>query len=117
MLDNSKSFRDIYAQESHNRAEVLERYGEQLATLCSLLGEYPAIRPQNDSNNCVELAHLLQGKLNGYKADNPKMGEGPFKDQTQLIILDRGFDPVAPVVHELSYQVPSLKRFFRNVIF
>ena len=104
MLDNNKSFRDIYAQDSHNRNDVLERYGEQLATLCSLLGEYPAIRPQNDSQNCVELAHLLQGKLNGYKADNPKMGEGPFKDQTQLIILDRGFDPIAPIVHELTYQ-------------
>merc|ERR1712130_153444 len=104
MLDNHKSFRDIYAQDSQNRQEVLERYGEQLATLCSLLGEYPVIRPQNDSQNCVELAHLLQGKLNGYKADNPKMGEGPYKDQTQLIIVDRGYDPIAPIVHELSYQ-------------
>merc|ERR1712227_164843 len=104
MLDNQKSFRDVYAQDGQNRQDVLERYGEQLATLCSLLGEYPAIRPQIDSNHCVELAHLLQGKLNGYKADNPKMGEGPFKDQTQLIIVDRGYDPVAPVVHELTYQ-------------
>jgi hypothetical protein len=39
MLDNAKSFRDIYAQDSHNRQEVLERYADQLATLCSLLGK------------------------------------------------------------------------------
>ena len=44
MLDNQKSFRDVYAQDGQNRQDVLERYGEQLATLCSLLGEYPAIR-------------------------------------------------------------------------
>ena len=39
-----------------------------------------------------------------FQADNPKLGEGPFKDQTQLIIVDRGYDPVAPIIHELTYQ-------------
>ena len=32
------------------------------------------------------------------------MGDGPFRDQTQLIIIDRGYDPVAPIIHELTYQ-------------
>jgi hypothetical protein len=62
----------------------------------------------------VELAHFLQNKLNGFKADNPKMGEGPFKDQTQLIIVDRGYDPVAPIVHELTYQV-NIFNFFVEI--
>ena len=104
MLDAAKSFRDIYAQESRNRQDVLERYADQLATLCSILGEYPSIRPENESQNAIDLAHFLQAKLNGFKADNPKLGEGPFKDQTQLIIVDRGFDPIAPIIHELTYQ-------------
>jgi len=105
MLDNEKSFKRIYnSSDPAARVETLERYAEQLATLCSLLGEYPSIRHQSWSENAVELANILQAKLNGFKADNPKMGEGAFKDQTQLIIIDRSFDPVSPLVHELTYQ-------------
>jgi len=104
LLDAAKTFRDIYQESSQNRQDRLERYADQLATLCSILGEYPSIRPENESQNAIDLAHFLQAKLNGFKADNPKLGEGPFKDQTQLIIIDRGYDPVAPIIHELTYQ-------------
>lgn len=104
-LDKLNAFQMYYdPSKASQRSYEMERMAEQLATLCSTLGEYPSIRYRADFERNAEFAQMVQQKLDAYKADEPSMGDGPEKAKSVLVILDRGFDTVTPLLHELTFQ-------------
>ncbi|EDV28165.1 uncharacterized protein TRIADDRAFT_20443 [Trichoplax adhaerens] len=103
-LDYPDILPNFYGSIAQSRTKCMERMAEQLATLCATLGEYPIVRYNRDHESVAEFTQMFQGKLDAYKADDPSMGDTPEKLKSQLVILDRGFDPVSPILHECYFQ-------------
>jgi len=53
----------------------------------------------------AKLAHLVEQKMENYrKSDYSTENGAQEKNQSQLILIDRGFDCISPILHELTIQ-------------
>uniref|UniRef100_A0A6Q2XSZ0 Syntaxin binding protein 3 n=1 Tax=Esox lucius TaxID=8010 RepID=A0A6Q2XSZ0_ESOLU len=109
--DNPGAFRSIYSPHCRqDKGKTLETLAAQIVTLCATLDEYPGIRYKKETvfddttlDNAKQLAALVDSKLaQHYEMDDNGKKKG--KTQAQLLIVERGFDPVTPILHELTYQ-------------
>lgn len=103
--DNPGTFRSIYSPHSADKGMTLESLADQIVTLCATLDEYPGVRYKKNSTlyNAKQLAELVDKKLAlHYEMDDNTKKKG--KTQAQLLVVERGFDAVSPILHELTYQ-------------
>ncbi|XP_051867116.1 syntaxin-binding protein 3 [Pristis pectinata] len=111
IFDIPDAFYSIYSPASKDKNTIMEMMAEKIATVCATLDENPGVRYRKErgndysftENNAEYLAHLVEEKL----AEHYKLAEDSNikgKTQSQLLIIDRGFDPVSTILHELTFQ-------------
>ena len=127
-LNRKSSNKSFFLSAQWNKGK-LDEMAEELASVCSSLDEYPSISYQGylktfkishnfwsdcsifflrgaRENRNKDFASLVQKHLDNYKKVQPTFGtENSAKAKSKLIILDRGFDTISTVLHELTYQV------------
>jgi len=83
--------------------------GQKLANFCITLNEHPCIRYQGSSSFSRDIATSLHQTITQYKRANSDWfcyGDDKHNDRerAQILILDRSFDPLSPLMHEYTYQ-------------
>ena len=78
-----------------------------MTTLWSLLERAPNIIVQNNSLECWELAQKLQNDINKLQNELNSGLQVASDNKSVILIMDRGMDLVAPLVHDITFQVLS----------
>ena len=110
VLDSPQSLPTLFAPEdmpadSEAKLQEQHRLAAMLATLCISMGEMPLIR-HSTRPMASAVAQLLQGKLTELAASGASFVTRTLeeKDKTTLLLLDRSYDAISPLVHEFTYQ-------------
>ena len=82
---------------------------QKLATLCITLNEFPSIKYQISSAYATTIATTTLNILENFKRTNSNFwshGDDGRQDRERgiLLIVDRSFDPLSPLMHEFTYQ-------------
>lgn len=113
LLNMPESFRELYASPSgappgtpppHGMLNaVWEGIALRLATTMITLNEFPTIRHMKGNQNSQSVATKVFDKLRDHRTTAP--GWTPNTDApATLVIVDRSYDALAPLMHEYTYQ-------------
>eukprot|EP00048_Salpingoeca_helianthica_P022217 m.17051 g.17051 ORF g.17051 m.17051 type:complete len:663 (+) comp7033_c2_seq1:26-2014(+) len=106
-LDRPAAIWEAYSKKSSG--ENIGDIASQIACVCATLGESPIVRYQAGGRPAnSKLALLVQQRLDLLRTYNSRMmASASSKKRSQLLILDRNFDLISPLVHELTYQAAA----------
>eukprot|EP00246_Nothoceros_aenigmaticus_P006246 TRINITY_DN1903_c0_g1_i3.p1 TRINITY_DN1903_c0_g1~~TRINITY_DN1903_c0_g1_i3.p1 ORF type:complete len:668 (+),score=135.04 TRINITY_DN1903_c0_g1_i3:36-2006(+) len=115
VTDNDKALEQLFGEHSDGTRDfevALELIAGRLATVFASLQEFPLVRyrlPPASSSSLpqtgrelvpTKLAASLWERLMKYKSS---LANFPQSETCELVIVDRSLDPVAPVIHEWTY--------------
>ncbi|KAJ2358595.1 syntaxin binding protein 1 [Coemansia sp. RSA 2618] len=88
--------------------DELELISKKLVNVCGALKETPVVRyllldqETYGDTKARPLAFLFHTEMDRIREGMPK--EADDRPQTELIIVDRSADPIAPIIHEFTYE-------------
>jgi len=107
-MDNS--LYELFSPEAKESANEQHLIAEKLVTVCATLKEYPVIRYQAGKDGAAgglshSIARLVDDKLNKLMKGSEEFNNSVNpNNRSTLLILDRSVDPIAPLLHEFTYQ-------------
>lgn len=106
-MDQGNAVERLYGATPDNSYPAM--LGRKLANFCISLNEHPCIRYQGSSPFSRDIATHLHQTLTNYKRANPAFwcyGDDRHteRERATILILDRSFDPLSPLMHEYTYQ-------------
>jgi len=105
VFDRRSVLKDLYFPElGENRRRELDQTARQLVSLCLTMNEYPHIRYTGTSKICQDVAQKVEAGLNRLIAQLPDWEANKDRERGTLLIVDRSIDPIAPLMHEYTYQ-------------
>ena len=87
--------------------KLMDQMAAKLATLCNSFEGTPSIGFQKDCSYTDTFAQILRDKLNSIKdsvGTNQSSWNNTSHSHYQVLILDRGFDLISCLIHDMTYQ-------------
>jgi hypothetical protein len=82
----------------------VDRTARQLAAICASMGEHPYVRFSARSKLTQDIASRVENELEVLREALPAEDQTWNPNRAVLLIVDRSLDPVAPLMHEFTYQ-------------
>ncbi|KYQ92769.1 Sec1-like family protein [Tieghemostelium lacteum] len=101
-FDMTHSIPNLFSQEAISNVEDQANIATKLVSFCVSMNECPIIRHSRNNTISTLIASLTQEKMDMVVRSSKNFNYND--DRSTLLILDRSQDPLAPLLHEFTYQ-------------